>query len=201
MELHLERGRIRAVMPNAVGVVIRTETRTYEFPGCVVLPGFVDNHAHILGLGSRLASTSLHDATSIAECRDRLQHAVIPDTGWLQAMGWNQELWTDGRMPSAADLDDLFPTTPVIASRVDGHAMWVNSEALRRAGITNSIGLLVEDEHPSGAPSIRHSGLRRKVDRRLHARPVREGPSGRGIYKLLPPGDSRNRTRPFPCIQ
>jgi predicted amidohydrolase YtcJ len=146
MELHLERGRIRAVMPNAVGVVIRTETRTYEFPGCVVLPGFVDNHAHILGLGSRLASVSLHDAASIAECRARLQQAVIPDTGWLQAMGWNQELWTDGRMPSAADLDDLFPTTPVVASRVDGHAMWVNSEALRRAGITNSNGLLVEDE-------------------------------------------------------
>lgn len=146
MELHLERGRIRAVLPNAVGVVVRTETRTYEFPGCTVLPGFVDNHAHILGLGTRLTLPSLHQAGSIAECVEILRSASIPEHGWLHAMGWNQEKWTDGRMPNASDLDAAFPDVAVVASRVDGHSMWVNSEALRRAGISGSNGLLVEDE-------------------------------------------------------
>jgi predicted amidohydrolase YtcJ len=61
-------------------------------------------------------------------------------------MGWNQEQWADGRWPMAADLDSAFPDVPVVCSRIDGHAFWVNGAALQAAGISNSNGVLVDAE-------------------------------------------------------
>jgi len=135
MELHVERGRIRAIMPSATGVVIRTEHSVYDFPGAVVLPGFVDNHVHLLGLGQRLSLPSLHTATSAEACAEILRAAEVNEHGWIHAMGWNQEQWDDPTLPTTDVLDALFPTVPVIATRVDGHAMWVSAEASRRAGV------------------------------------------------------------------
>ena len=66
LEIHVERGRIRAVLPCASGTIIRTETRSHEFPGCHVYPGFVDNHAHLLGLGEFLSFAQLTGSTSEA---------------------------------------------------------------------------------------------------------------------------------------
>ena len=59
-ELHVERGRLRAILPCTTGTIVRTETDSFDYPGCHVLPGFVDNHAHIVGLGERLSLVSLH---------------------------------------------------------------------------------------------------------------------------------------------
>ena len=50
--------------------------------------------------------------------------------------GWNQELWPDKRFPTAADLDAVVADRPVALERVDGHALVVNSAALKAAGIT-----------------------------------------------------------------
>ena len=116
MELHFERGRIRAILPCPTGVIIRNETSTVEFPGATVLPGFVDNHVHVLGLGQRLTLPSLHHATSAEECIRLLQAAGPNEHGWIQAMGWNQELWTDPQLPDSSLLDQAFPDTPVIAT-------------------------------------------------------------------------------------
>ncbi|MCX6140082.1 MAG: amidohydrolase [Candidatus Kapabacteria bacterium] len=147
-ELHVERGRLRAILPCSIGTIIRTETDTYEYPGCHVLPGFVDNHAHIVGLGERLLVVSLHHAISEDDCVEKLRMAGPQPNGWIRAMGWNQEQWPNAQWPSIARLDAAFPTTPVSASRVDGHAMWVNSAALKAAGIDahGHSGLLIDDD-------------------------------------------------------
>lgn len=146
-ELHFERGRIRAVLPSPHGSVIRTETETYEFPGCHVMPGFVDSHAHLLGLGERLTLVSLHDATSADECVRRIANAPVQG-GWVRAMGWNQELWDVPEMPTAAMLDAVLPDTPVVAYRVDGHAVWVNTAAIPdpTAEAVGYQGVYVDDE-------------------------------------------------------
>ena len=59
-----------------------------------------------------------------------------PDTSWIIGFGWNQELWPDKRFPTAADLDAVVSDRPVVLERVDGHAIVVNSAALRAAGVT-----------------------------------------------------------------
>ena len=51
-------------------------------------------------------------------------------------IGWNQELWPDKRFPTAADLDAVVSDRPVVLERVDGHAIIVNSAAMRAAGVT-----------------------------------------------------------------
>jgi len=143
MEIHVERGRIRALLPNITGVVIRNETSTYEFPGAVALPGFVDAHCHVMGLGMRLTVPSLHNATSASECVSILRNATPQHSGWIHAMGWNETAWPDA--PHRSLLDYAFPTTPVIASRIDGHTLWANAEALRRAGVTSESGIVSEN--------------------------------------------------------
>jgi predicted amidohydrolase YtcJ len=55
---------------------------------------------------------------------------------WLMGRSWDQNDWPGQQFPTKAALDAVFPATPVYLSRVDGHAAWVNGEALRRAGIT-----------------------------------------------------------------
>lgn len=144
-EIHIERGRIRAVLPNTEATVIRNETETWTVPGGHVLPGFVDNHAHIVGLGRRLTLLSLHDATSLEDCLDRIRTASTLG-GWVQAMGWNQELWGVPTLPTTADLDRVRSDVPVMATRVDGHAMWCNSAALALAGISARESVLIDDD-------------------------------------------------------
>ncbi|MBC8124994.1 MAG: amidohydrolase family protein [Candidatus Kapabacteria bacterium] len=147
-ELHVERGRLRAILPCTTGTIVRTETDSFEYPGCHVLPGFVDNHAHIVGLGERLSLVSLHHARSEEECVQLLVDAGPASNGWVRAMGWNQEQWPQSAWPSRESLDRAFPNTPVAASRVDGHAMWVNSASLKASGIEPSghTGILLDDE-------------------------------------------------------
>ncbi len=147
-ELHIERGRLRAVLPCAHGSVIKTEHETYSYPGCSVVPGFVDSHVHVVGLGERLVLPSLHAVKSLREAVGVLQQSSPNRGEWIVAMGWNQEQWAGGELPTLDALDAALPTTPVYATRVDGHAAWVNSEALRRANLDprGHSGILVDDE-------------------------------------------------------
>ena len=62
--------------------------------------------------------------------------AANPTPRWIVGRGWNQERWGLGRFPTAADLDAVVGDRPVWLERVDGHAGWANSAAMREAGIT-----------------------------------------------------------------
>jgi hypothetical protein len=53
---------------------------------------------------------------------------------WLVGFGWDQTKWSEGEWPTKEILDQLFPDHPVAFSRADGHATWLNSKALERAG-------------------------------------------------------------------
>lgn len=146
-EIHVERGRIRAVLPCATGSIVRTETASFEYPGCSIHPGFVDNHAHIMGLGEFVSNTRLDAATSQADAVRMLREAE-PRDGWVRGRGWNHELWSDASLPSRATLDEAFPNVPVYATRIDGHCAWANRIALEHAGIDPSghNGLLIDDD-------------------------------------------------------
>lgn len=101
--------------------------------GAVLVPGLIDAHAHLMGLAMALTGADLTAADSVAEVVRRLQRfaADLPPGDWLRGRGWDQNRWPGKAFPTAADLDAAFPDRPVWLERVDGHAGWANSAAMR----------------------------------------------------------------------
>lgn len=108
--------------------------------GRTLLPGLIDAHGHVMGLGLALSQLDLTGTRSLAELQQRLKDyaAANPDLPWITGRGWNQELWADKRFPTAADLDSVVKDRPVWLERVDGHAAVANSAAMAAAGVTAS---------------------------------------------------------------
>ncbi len=106
--------------------------------GRTLIPGLIDAHGHVLGLGFNAISLDLSDTNSLEEAQQRIADfaAANPTPRWIIGRGWNQERWNLGRFPTAADLDRVVADRPVWLERVDGHAGWANSTAMREAGIT-----------------------------------------------------------------
>jgi hypothetical protein len=106
--------------------------------GRTLLPGIIDGHGHVTDLGFYALRLNVTGSGSLAELQQRLRDyaAAHPDVKWIQGGGWNQELWPEKRFPTAADLDAIVPDRPVVLERVDGHAIVVNSAAMRAAGVT-----------------------------------------------------------------
>lgn len=98
-----------------------------------VVPGLIDAHGHVAGLGLTKLRADLVGTASKAEVVERLQAFArdLPRGAWLLGRGWDQNDWPEKRFPTAADLDAAFPDRPVWLTRVDGHAGWGNTAAMR----------------------------------------------------------------------
>ncbi|MBI2379882.1 MAG: amidohydrolase [Gammaproteobacteria bacterium] len=106
--------------------------------GRVLLPGLIDAHGHVMGLGFMKRQLDLSGTASLAEAQQALAAYAKAHAGdrWLQGRGWNQVIWKLGRFPTTAELDGIVADKPVWLRRVDGHAGWANGAALKLAGIT-----------------------------------------------------------------
>ena len=106
--------------------------------GRTLLPGLIDAHGHVMGLGMAAIQLDLVGTGSIAELQQRLRTyaAAHPNDAWLLGRGWNQELWSEKRFPTAGDLDAAVADRPAMLERVDGHAVVLNSAGLKAARIT-----------------------------------------------------------------
>ena len=117
-------------------------TRPIEYrvdgEGRVVVPGFIDAHAHLMGIGLGTMVLDLSMTESMDEALGRIAAyaAAYPDRPWIIGRGWNQERWGLGRFPTAAELDAVVGDRPVWLERVDGHAGWANTMALQAGGVT-----------------------------------------------------------------
>ena len=108
--------------------------------GSTLLPGLIDAHGHILSMGTAMTAIDLAGSVSLADAQQRVAayaHAN-PARQWLTGRGWNQVIWQLGRFPTAAELDVVTGGRPAALERIDGHALWLNSAALRAAGITRA---------------------------------------------------------------
>jgi hypothetical protein len=116
---------------------VGARTRRVALRGATVLPGLTDAHVHVEGLGQARAALDLVGARSLAEALQRAAAAArsLPPGAWLLGRGWDQNDWPDKRFPSAAELDRAVGDRPAYLERVDGHAAWVNTRALRAAGL------------------------------------------------------------------
>jgi predicted amidohydrolase YtcJ len=106
--------------------------------GRTVIPGLIDAHGHVMGLGEAALTLDLSGTKTLAEAQDALRKyaADRPTPPWIRGGGWNQERWGLGRFPTAADIDAITPGRPVVLDRVDGHAVLANSAAMKAAGIS-----------------------------------------------------------------
>jgi predicted amidohydrolase YtcJ len=109
-----------------------------DMGGRVLLPGFFDAHGHVMGLGFRVLQLDLSRTKSLAEAQAAIAAygKANPDRAWILGSGWNQESWGLGRFPTAAELDAVIGDRPVYLERVDGHASWANTAAMKAAGVT-----------------------------------------------------------------
>jgi predicted amidohydrolase YtcJ len=114
--------------------------RQIDLQGQTVLPGLVDAHAHLEGIGFRELEFNLQGTPSLADMKSRLRERVqqTKPGDWLTGRGWIESRWTPQAFPSKQDLDEVVADRAVVLWRADGHSLIANSLALKRAGITRS---------------------------------------------------------------
>lgn len=122
--------------------------------GRVMLPGFIDAHVHVMGIGFAQMTLDLSATRSLEEALTAIAEFAESNPGrpWILGGGWNQEKWGLGRFPTAAELDAVVSDRPVYLTRVDGHAGWANSRAMQLAGVDATA------QSPVGGQIIRLQG-------------------------------------------
>lgn len=126
-------------------------TERMDAGGKTIIPGMVDAHAHLLGLGQALRRVDLQGTRSYDEVVSRVRARVADTRGgdWIRGRGWDQNDWADQRFPTHHALSSAVPDHPVALGRVDGHALLLNARALQLAGITG------ETPDPTGGRIVR----------------------------------------------
>ncbi len=113
-------------------------TRVIDHPGGFAMPGLIDAHGHLENLGAARQEVDLRGVTSLDEVARRVKARLDaePGDGWVVGNSFDQSRYPGGAFPDASTLDLVAPKRPVLLRRLDGHAIWVNSEAMRRANVT-----------------------------------------------------------------
>ncbi|MCG7343243.1 amidohydrolase [Sporosarcina sp. ACRSL] len=126
--------------------------------GAVLYPGFIDNHMHMIGHGTKLLSLDFSKAKSSDEMMDMIlnAHPDLKEDEWFIGEGWNENNFPDKKIFTRHDLDHV-TDSPMFLKRTCRHAAIVNSKALELAGITKDTpdpddGVIERDENgePTG---------------------------------------------------
>jgi predicted amidohydrolase YtcJ len=141
--------------------------RVVDAEGGWLLPGLHDAHLHLLGGGLGLSRVLLLGTRTMPEVSARIAAwaQANPTRPWVLGRGWPYEIvekkadapmWA--RFPTKEQLDAIVPDRPAAVRAYDGHTTWVNSAALKAAGITKDTpdpadGTIVRlaNGEPSGA--------------------------------------------------
>jgi hypothetical protein len=134
-------GRLVYVGDSAGAMEFRGDvTQLVDLQGNTVIPGMVDAHAHLAGLGAALRNVDLVGTESYDSVIARVvaRAGEVPAGTWILGRGWDQNDWPDTRFPSHEALSRAVPDHPVVLTRVDGHATLVNAAAMREADLTSA---------------------------------------------------------------
>jgi hypothetical protein len=134
-------GRILAVGTDAeIQAYAGPNTKGVDLQGRLVVPGLMDSHTHFVRGGFQLLSVDLKDAHSEIEFTRRIAakaHSLAPGR-WLMGGEWDEQAWPDAQLPTRQMIDTATGDHPAFLSRYDGHAVLVNSLALKLAGVTRA---------------------------------------------------------------
>lgn len=105
----------------------------------LILPGFVDGHAHLLHSGAALLQAALRDCASVADIQQAVRSwaDANPDAPRVIGVGW-QFSAIPGGAPTRQMLDEAVADRPVYLNAIDLHSVWANTAALAELGITDS---------------------------------------------------------------
>jgi len=133
------------------------ETVIRDLAGATVLPGFIDAHTHVAGLGRNLSQVDLRGVTTEDQAVARVVERAggRPAGEWIPGWGWDEGAWAN-RYPTMDVLSNAFPDNPVVLRSLHGFATWGNRRAFEEAGITRDTpdpdgGTIVRG--PNGTPS------------------------------------------------
>jgi predicted amidohydrolase YtcJ len=169
-------GRIVAVGDDDLRDLASRHTPIDDLHGAMVLPGLTDAHIHWQGTALALRQIDLADVPTKEQAIWRVGEASgkAAPGDWLIGRGWSQSMWPNGAFPNASDLDAVSPHNPVYLAARSGHAAWVNSAALRAAGIGSGT------PDPEGGKIERDSGGKATGI-------LLEGPAMALVADLIPP--------------
>ncbi|KRE87322.1 amidohydrolase [Rhodanobacter sp. Soil772] len=138
--LLVDQGKVVATGSRAELTSRAGDAKVIDGHGHTLLPGLIDAHGHVLELGYARNSVDLAGTQSLDEAlaKVKVYAAAHPEAKWILGSGWNQEIWKLGRFPTAKELDSAVADRPVWLSRVDGHAGWANSTAIKLAGVSKA---------------------------------------------------------------
>lgn len=134
-EILIKNGKIIDFIEKIGYIKIVSEKTEHFFENAFAYPGFCDHHGHIIGLGRSLSIINFADCKTAEECCEKAKNSNQIFNDWIIGYGWNQENWTIKEIPNRKIIDYYFPENPAYFLRVDGHTAWVNSKALKIAGI------------------------------------------------------------------
>jgi len=130
-------GKIFAVGTNDYIAKKYTAKEIIDAKGEALYPGLIDAHAHFVGYARSLFQVDLFSTNTWEETVDRIKTFATqhPEMQWIQGRGWDQNKWPGKQFPTNELLNKAFPNTPVVITRIDGHASIANAKALELAGI------------------------------------------------------------------
>jgi predicted amidohydrolase YtcJ len=131
-------GRILFAGSDAEARTLADASRVIDLKGATVVPGIIDAHAHLLGLGYTLRRANLAGATSYDEVIGRVRAFAkdVKPGEWILGRGWDQNRWPSKEFPTHEKLSKAFPNNPVVLKRIDGHALLANAKALELARVS-----------------------------------------------------------------
>ena len=134
-----------------------TNTEIVDCKGQFVMPGFIEGHGHIHGLGNSLMNLDLMNVKNWDEIVNMVAEAVkkAKPGDWIIGRGWHQEKWNPSPAknhlgyPYHEELDKVSPNNPVLLGHASGHSSYVNAKAMELANITD------QTKNPSGGDIVK----------------------------------------------
>ncbi|MCM3570395.1 amidohydrolase [Neobacillus mesonae] len=130
--------------PPKGAIEISSQTNVVDLHGASLLPGFIDTHNHILMYGQTMSMVNCCSPSPNQTIKGVLEGiaAKVQETKngeWVQGYGYDDTLINEKRHITREDLDQVSSNTPVFITHVSGHVAYVNSLALKMAGLTDGI--------------------------------------------------------------
>lgn len=127
-----EKDKIIFTGPTALSKALYPNAKVVHFKNQFIYPGMIDAHCHFLAWCKGLKEADLVGTKSEKDVIKRLKKfAKTTSRSWIVGRGWDQNDWKNKSFPTLTLLDKAFPNTPVFLKRIDGHAAWINTAAIK----------------------------------------------------------------------